>query len=120
MSLRSRCLLFCSCSLALEFALELLCEAPVGLESGITSLLLQSGIPVIELVEAVTEAQTLLHRQVAHVFLLSALGVASVMKVCKDGVVLLQLEMVEVFGTQLRVLQSLSKQRLMVRSDITL
>ena len=98
-------------SLALEFVLELLCEAPVGLEGSITSLFLQFGIPVIELVEAVAEAETLLHGQVAHVLSFGALSVATIVQVNHGGVVLLNLCMEEVFSTQLGVLQSLRENK---------
>ena len=98
-------------SLLLKVSLELLSESPVGLESSITSLLSESWVPVIELVETVTEAKTLLHSQKAHVFLLSAFGVASVVQVCQDSVVLLNLKMEEVFGTELGALESLIREK---------
>jgi len=43
-------------SVSFELALEFLGEAPVSLESSVLSLLVQSGVPVVEFVEAVAEA----------------------------------------------------------------
>jgi len=45
-------------SVSFELALEFLREAPVSLESSVLGLLVQSGVPVVEFVEAVSEAQT--------------------------------------------------------------
>jgi len=86
----------------LEFSLELLSETPVGLEGSVLGKLTQSRVPVVELIEAVTEAESFLHRQVRHISALAALDEALIVKVFHNSVVLHDHRMEVVFGLQSR------------------
>ena len=64
--------------------LELLGQAPVGLKSSIFGILVQTRIPVIEFVEAVSEAKTFLHGQITQIALGAAFDEALVVQILAE------------------------------------
>lgn len=78
-----------SASVSLEFTLELLGQSPVSLECSTFALLIELGVPTVELAQTVAEAQTLLHGKVSDIGLASALSVTSLVGGLHERVVLL-------------------------------
>ena len=68
-------------SVSLDLPLELLREVPVGPECGVLRLLVKPGVPAVEFVEAVAEADTLSHSEVADVSSIVALGEACLVQI---------------------------------------
>lgn len=87
-------------SVLLELGFKFLCEAPVGLECGILGVFGQSWVPIVELIEAVAEANALRHSQVAQVLPGIALCEALLVQVRQKSIVLLHLAMEVIFSTQ--------------------
>ena len=67
-------------SLSLEFSFELFGQAHVGSERCITGLFLEAWHPVINLVEAITEADALFEVEIAKVVLVGTLNIALLVK----------------------------------------
>ena len=95
-------------SVFLDLALELFCQVPVGAECSILGLLLEPWVPVVELVQAVTEADTLSHGHVSDIISLVALCVAAVVQVLQQSEVLLNHRLVLVLHAELRCFGLLS------------
>lgn len=94
-------------SVLLKFTLELLCKSPVGLEGGSFALLVEVGVPVVELVQTVAETKTLLHGEVSDIGLAGALSEASFVKVLHECVVLLHVRVEVILILESRCLQFL-------------
>ena len=90
-------------SLFLEVCLKLRRHFIVGLVGGSLGVLSEAWVPVVELVEAVAEADALLHGQVTQIILRAALCEALLVQVLQQCVVLLLLRIIEVLCTQLRL-----------------
>lgn len=75
-------------SLLLEVLLQFHGHVEVGSESGVTGLFLESWVPVVELIPAVTEAKAFVVSQVPNISLLTALSEALVVQVFEKSVIL--------------------------------